>query len=977
MATGRFPHPEFETGYTLPDTQVTPAASPWWDAVDVALLAAALIAASVLVRRARSRRGLWGLTAACVAYFGFIREGCICPVGSLQNVALAIADSTAALPLAVAAFFLLPIAVALVAGRTFCAAVCPLGAIQELVLLWPLRVPPWLDRPLRLLAWLYLGAAVLFATTDTLFVICRYDPFVSFFRLDGSTARLVLGVSFLAVGLFVARPYCRWLCPYGVLLGVASRLSAWPVRITDGCTRCNQCVGACPYGAIDAAGPARKVEAAEGRPRLQAIAMGLVIGLGVTGWMLGVGLAPSLAKLHPDVDLAGQLLDQRTGEPAEPTDEIRGHWRTGEPEAAVFARAVVVQQRFGRRAPQVGAVLGVLLALHLWLRGRRRVLADCEPDRGDCLACGRCWTACPEEPTAGRGPLLADPTQRRAAGITAVIAGAVTLGVALVLALAPLGGASPTGDEELAAMKARLLENPGDEQLPQAIRDHDVTLRQAWFGRRDRTRTGRLVLLIAAVVTLGAAQLAWPYQRPPPPPAPRTRKTWLRDHRRGVTAIGIAGGLVVVLASAAVLLMSRGWEDPVAEYAALAQPEQRLETATAAPPPPWPGFRGPGGRGLADGGPYPTAWDGASGEGIAWRAEIPLPGKGSPLLTEELVLLTGATEEERAVLAYDRDDGALRWRVAVDAAYRPNPEDHFTTTNTGHAASTPATDGERVYAIFSNGDLAAVDLDGSLAWVMNVGAPDSAYGHAASLVVHGDLLLVQLDQGLAGEDLSELLALHTDTGRVAWRVKRPVASSWTTPTVIQHGGRSELITAADPWVIAYAPDSGEELWRAGGLRGEIAPSPLLAGGLVLAVSPYERVVAVRPGGSGDVTEGNVAWKVTGDFPDLASPVSDGQRVYLLTRDGRLTALALDDGRTVGEVRLPGDYSASPALAGGVLYCLSESGAMTLVDPGDEPRVLGSAGLGEAAWASPAFDAGRIYLRGEHHLWCVTGTEAKP
>jgi len=241
----RFPRPEFDSGHTLPAVEVAELRTPWMDGVDAMLLLVALIAATLLIHRWRSRRGLFGLTLASVTYFGFIRQGCICPVGSLQNVCLALADAGYVLPVAVAAFFLLPLVVSSLFGRAFCAGVCPLGAIQEIVLLSPVRVPPWLDRPLRWLAWLYLGAAILFATTGSGFVICRYDPFVSFFRLDGSTERLLLGLGFLLSATVVARPYCRWLCPYGALLGLAARprRGGWRQRGRRRCSGCSGCTG--------------------------------------------------------------------------------------------------------------------------------------------------------------------------------------------------------------------------------------------------------------------------------------------------------------------------------------------------------------------------------------------------------------------------------------------------------------------------------------------------------------------------------------------------------------------------------------------------------------------------------------------------------------------------------------------------------------------------------------------------------------
>ena len=150
-----------------------------------------------------------------------------------------------------AAIFALPIIFTLFFGRTFCAAVCPLGAVQELVALRPVSVPAWLDHALGLLAYVYLGAGVLFAATGTAFVVCRYDPFVGFFRHSASANMLILGACFLVGGIFVGRPYCRYLCPYGAILGLVSRCRSGTCKIPpDECIQCRLCEDACPYGAI-------------------------------------------------------------------------------------------------------------------------------------------------------------------------------------------------------------------------------------------------------------------------------------------------------------------------------------------------------------------------------------------------------------------------------------------------------------------------------------------------------------------------------------------------------------------------------------------------------------------------------------------------------------------------------------------------------------------------------------------------------
>jgi polyferredoxin len=158
-------------------------------------------------------------------------------------------------PYYVIATFALPLAAALFFGRVFCAGVCPLGAIQELVVLRPVQVPPKLDRALGWLKWVYLGLAVVFAALPVAyrdFVICRFDPFVGLFRFTGSWWLLLIGAVFIVGGIFIGRPYCRWLCPYGALLSLFSRYAWRSFSITpDRELDCGLCNDACPYGAIE------------------------------------------------------------------------------------------------------------------------------------------------------------------------------------------------------------------------------------------------------------------------------------------------------------------------------------------------------------------------------------------------------------------------------------------------------------------------------------------------------------------------------------------------------------------------------------------------------------------------------------------------------------------------------------------------------------------------------------------------------
>ena len=242
-------------GYVTPEVQRPLPRAAIWQIADVILMGLALGLAAWLALWRRQRGWLVAVTVACVAYFGFYREGCICPIGSIQNVAVALVDPTYAVPYFVIATFVLPLIVALFFGRIYCSGVCPLGAIQELVVLKPIDVAPRLDRALGWLKWIYLALAlyfVLLPAADRDFIICRFDPFVGLFRFTGQAWLLMVGGVFLVAGIFIGRPYCRWLCPYGALLSLCSRYAWRSFSITpDRELDCGLCTDACPYGAIE------------------------------------------------------------------------------------------------------------------------------------------------------------------------------------------------------------------------------------------------------------------------------------------------------------------------------------------------------------------------------------------------------------------------------------------------------------------------------------------------------------------------------------------------------------------------------------------------------------------------------------------------------------------------------------------------------------------------------------------------------
>lgn len=398
------PLPNFSS-YEIPSTQNPEIRAQWREYLDTAALVAGLSLASYLAIKRRSRRGLFLLTIGSLVWFGFWRKGCICPIGAIQNVTLAASDPNYIVPLTAVMFFILPLVFTLFFGRTFCAAVCPLGAVQELVAIHPVQTPAWLDHALGLLAYVYLGAAVLFTATGTAFVICRYDPFVGLFRVSASAEMLILGACFLVVGVFVGRPYCRYLCPYGAILGLLSKVSKWHVKIPpDRCIQCRLCEESCPYGAIREPTVVLPIgQRRSARRRLAALIFLLPILIAL-GAVLGRNLEVPLARLHPTIRLAEIMRLEETGKISflnsdrnSLIHEVDAFRNTGRTVEDLYREASVLTGTFGIAGAWFGAWVGLVIGIKLIHLSIRRRRTDYEPDRAGCVACGRCFWYCPGE----------------------------------------------------------------------------------------------------------------------------------------------------------------------------------------------------------------------------------------------------------------------------------------------------------------------------------------------------------------------------------------------------------------------------------------------------------------------------------------------------------------------------------------------------------------------------------------------------
>lgn len=552
--------------------------------------------------------------------------------------------------------------------------------------------------------------------------------------------------------------------------------------------------------------------------------------------------------------------------------------------------------------------------------------------------------------------------------VSAAVVGALFSFVVLVLLFANFVRSSITEtrqEQELVNLKAEIQKKPGDEQLLEKIRQRDLQYRQNLIRRIDFNHKGGLLLLASVIVMLAGFRIANSLHKKLPFPGQHgdNLKEQIRDaiFSRWSLASALAVlifGLALLSARPAVLFNEN-------------QPGNVTYPSDEEIASNWPRFRGPGGLGISAYTNIPESWNGKTGENILWKSKVSLPGRNSPVVWGDKVFLSGGDPNTFSVFCYDANSGSLLWTGDVTDIFTKSKEAPFEVPqDTGFAASTVTTDSNRVYAIFVTGIVVCFDFEGKKIWEKDLGIPSSMYGYASSLEMFQNMLLIQFDQGKADDKKSKMIFLDGATGRVIREISRPVPGSWTTPIVVKINNGYQLITAGTPWMIAYDPSSGKELWRADCLGADVAPSPIYAGGLVFGIKPYSKLVAIKPDGKGDVTQTHIAWSVSENAPDICSPVSNGQYVYTLTMDGFLSCFQISDGNQVFEEDTGDYFKASPSIVSDKLYLLSESGVMYISQISREYKVISKNELDEKCDASPAFMDGRIYIRGEKNLYCI-------
>ena len=378
----------------------------------------------------------------------------------------------------------------------------------------------------------------------------------------------------------------------------------------------------------------------------------------------------------------------------------------------------------------------------------------------------------------------------------------------------------------------------------------------------------------------------------------------------------------------------------------------------------WPRFRGPTGQGAALEPEFPLRW--SETENVVWKTTLPGVGNSSPVIWDDRIFITRATEEgqERVLACYSRTDGSRLWEHAAPA---PSATEKLYWKNS-HASATPVTDGDRVLALFGNSGLVCCDMSGQRLWHQPLTAFDTTHGPGSSPLLYKDKVIVVQDQNKAD---SIFAAFDKTTGKPLWNKTRPKSVNWSTPVVLRVADHDELIINGTTRITAYDPETGAELWFANGSSIETIPTIVVGGGLIFSTSGRNGpTLAILPGGNGDVTATHVHWQVVRGGPHVPSPAYHARRLYLLNDTGIVTCLDALSGKSVWQKRLGGKFTASVVEAGGKLLLVNESGVTYVLRAGDQYELMATNDLKEDVLATPAVLGGRIYVRTKQQLLCI-------
>ncbi|MCC8094146.1 MAG: PQQ-binding-like beta-propeller repeat protein [Tannerellaceae bacterium] len=575
----------------------------------------------------------------------------------------------------------------------------------------------------------------------------------------------------------------------------------------------------------------------------------------------------------------------------------------------------------------------------------------------------------------------------------------VTFSIMLVTNYFQVKDVNPLQTEVVETLKEINDANANNPALQEQIRQLDLLARRAYFIRMDHLMTGVYLLMGMLILFIVTLRYYYAETKHIPDKEIDPIDEWaIKTQARKYIRWGAAGmatlALLFVALSSPYLSSQQEEEIPQDEMVAYVedivesgeyiQPEDNTpeaetpaeaiaadmpgETPAEAAPETQPetlrvthnGFRGNTSNGISAARSIPVTWNLHAGENIAWRTEIPRGGYNSPVIHGNCIYFSGADEQVRELYCYDLHIGKQLWSLA--ATHIPGSPTQLpkTTEDTGLAASTVVTNGKQVWAIFATGDLLCADTDGKQLWAKNLGVPDNHYGYASSLLIHGNLLIIQYDNA----NSPKVLALDIATGAERWSRSRTEKVTWSSPIIAHVNNQSQLVLMGNPAITAYNPSNGEQLWRVECLTGEVGASACSAAGIIYGASEYSKLVAING------TDGSVLWESDEFLPEVASPVATKDHVYIAISYGIVAAFDSQSGEMTTYRELNAEFYSSPMLVEGKIYLFSNDGKMHIFSANGDLPLLSSFETGERTFATPAFTDGKMVVRTEQSIYCV-------
>lgn len=564
----------------------------------------------------------------------------------------------------------------------------------------------------------------------------------------------------------------------------------------------------------------------------------------------------------------------------------------------------------------------------------------------------------------------------------------LALSVMLIVNYFQVSAASPLENQVLETLKELNESNSDNEQLQEQIRQLDLLTRKAYFIQENHLKTGMYILLAMAIVMVGCLRMYYRTSKNLPDKDLDYMDEWLnKSSSRNYITWGTLGLVAVALLFGFLSnpslknkmeqMMEEGGEllannDSTTETVSadstlLAEVTDSVTTDDSASSDSLPipkithnAFRGNSASAFSPVRGIPTSWDIASGKNIAWKVAVPRQGYNSPVINGKNVFITAADAQARELFCYDVYTGKLNWSVKADKIPGSPSTMPKVTPDTGLAASTVASNGKQVCAIFATGDVICTDMEGKRLWAKNLGVPDNHYGYGSSLLLNGNALYIQY----FNNGKSQIMALNATNGNQLWSKTTKDKISWSSPIIANAGGKSALVVTSNPAITAYNPANGAEIWRVEGLSGEVGASPAASNGMVYAASEYSKCVAI------DGATGEVKWEVSDYLPECSSPAATKNLLYVATSYGVVCAYNTENGEIVKEHDVSTPFYSSPVVADGKVWLFGNDGKVYIFSSGNDFSIVNSFQTGEKTFATPAFTDGMMIVRSDKSLYCV-------